>query len=380
MSQRILLPIWFAVFLLFTLPQHSLAMPQSKKADAALLEATYQGDMTALKAALLRGANPNTRDEDGQTALMVASMYRHFQIVRRLLSKHAALNLKDREGNTALLLAVDSPIYITHAGPLGPSLPLVKWLLDKGAAVNIKNKKGRTALMIALEDGHFQIATLLKQAGARSDHDADYALIGAARKNDTTRALSLLTQGANVNARGRARETALILAAGEGNAMIVQALLKRGARVDTANTTGRTALMEAVEHHHADIATTLLGHRANANVQDEEGNTALHLVATCEHQGSHLGVARTLLAHGALVNMKNLGGETPLLLASEERYRGLRHSMEPEPDDTRLVKLLLDKRADVKAKSQSGDTALKQAVAAKRTDTAALLKQAGATE
>ncbi|MFH8087064.1 MAG: ankyrin repeat domain-containing protein [Candidatus Aenigmatarchaeota archaeon] len=43
----------------------------------------------------------------------------------------------------------------------------VKTLLEECANVNAKSNKGRTALMFALDMGHEDIASLLRNAGAR---------------------------------------------------------------------------------------------------------------------------------------------------------------------------------------------------------------------
>jgi len=69
-------------------------------------------------------------------------------------------------------------------------------------------------------------------------------LIEAARRGDTAAVQSLLTKGADVNAKGRNGATALIWASENGHLEVVQALLAKGAAVNAKNDDGVTALIK----------------------------------------------------------------------------------------------------------------------------------------
>ncbi len=78
------------------------------------------------------------------------------ETVKAALKARADINVKDNEGNTALILASS----FGH-------IEIVKFLIQAGADVNVRVPVGFTALMLASLKGHTEIVKLLKQAGAR---------------------------------------------------------------------------------------------------------------------------------------------------------------------------------------------------------------------
>ena len=94
-------------------------MPISYRAAQTLIK---RGDEPALRAALDAGLDPQLKNQNGWTLLMLAAV----------------------EGNIALAQA----------------------LLDKGVSTNNRNAKGETALAIATAKGHTDFAAFLKSHGA----------------------------------------------------------------------------------------------------------------------------------------------------------------------------------------------------------------------
>lgn len=76
------------------------------------------------------------------------------EIVRDLLSRGINPNARDRNGQTGLMLAA-------HAGHLAA----VQLLIDHGAALNVTAKFGLSAVMLAVIAGHTEIAQALARAG-----------------------------------------------------------------------------------------------------------------------------------------------------------------------------------------------------------------------
>src|SRR5207244_10205152 len=113
---------------------------------------------------LAAGAEFNSRDVEGRTALLLASMSTLAQdeLVKLLLAKGADVNAVDNKGNTALMLAANAGEF-----------QIVGSLIDGGANVNAKNKEGWTALRFARESkrpGETSRAEILKRltkAGAK---------------------------------------------------------------------------------------------------------------------------------------------------------------------------------------------------------------------
>lgn len=82
-----------------------------------------------------RGADPDTRDDEGRTPLMRAVKKGHRATVQALLEVGADPNLTDRDGLTALMYAAQKPMVEN-----------VTALLDRGADPRVQDDEGRTAL------------------------------------------------------------------------------------------------------------------------------------------------------------------------------------------------------------------------------------------
>jgi len=82
-------------------------------------------------------------------------------------------------------------------------------------------------------------------------------LIQAAEEGDIAKITTLLTQGADVNARSEIGWTALIAAAEEGHTEIVEMLLTKGADVNAESENDCTALMLAASNGHTEIVRLL---------------------------------------------------------------------------------------------------------------------------
>ena len=79
------------------------------------------------------GANLDLKNNDGNTALIIASMYDSFDIVQKLVGGGANLDLQNNYGNTALMKAIEyDNINITYL------------LLTKGANIKITANYGKT--------------------------------------------------------------------------------------------------------------------------------------------------------------------------------------------------------------------------------------------
>ena len=216
---------WLALLTLLFCGAPATAKPTQARLDSALMEAIENNDLGRAKSLLGRGASPNARDKDGQTALVRASFVgdpdaellrvHPIAFLKLLLQSGANVNLKGEAGETALMTAAQG------------SPDAVRLLLDRGARVNAQSESGETALMRAV---------MWQCEGPCSDHDS------------------------------------------------VKLLLKRGANPNLATSNGETALMRAAQlpfygpltaKEGLMLAKELLAHGADVRARTRNGNTAL---------------------------------------------------------------------------------------------------------
>lgn len=128
----------------------------SKKTNKAFLRAAEDGDVEALKSALAAGADVNTVDDDGYTALYHAADQGHEEVVAALLEV-PGIDVNRSECG----------FFPLHTAAFGGHVEVVKKLLSApGIDVNIKNELYDTPLDNASEAGHEEIVELLIAAGA----------------------------------------------------------------------------------------------------------------------------------------------------------------------------------------------------------------------
>jgi ankyrin repeat protein len=202
---------------------------KEEKDQTALMAATSE---EAVKLLLEHGADPNARDNKGETVLMNTSSRRETAIINLLLQNGADPTIKDNNGRTVLFrwaYYLDGPIidYLISRGCLinepdnRGATPLiyaagyyhetVLILLEKGADPNYRGPKGRTALhvyLLMIEDRYsyddierdLPVITALLEAGTRpadKDDDGDSALTTAlriVRKHKNTAPIGKLVQ------------------------------------------------------------------------------------------------------------------------------------------------------------------------------------------
>lgn len=118
-----------------------------------IIEAINSIDIVSLNVLLAEGADIEIVDENGNTALMIASRIGNPRMVKIILAHSPDVNRQNAEGNSALMIASEhGQFYI--AGQL----------VRYGADVSSKNNSGLTAADIALRNGQPQIADMLRSS------------------------------------------------------------------------------------------------------------------------------------------------------------------------------------------------------------------------
>jgi ankyrin repeat protein len=129
-------------------------------------------------------------------------------------------------------------------------------------------------------------------------------------------------------------------AATSGDVTLLESLLKAHPTILNIDVgAGRTLLYHAAAQGHTDVVTLLLSKGAKAQIWDDKNVPLLYNV--CRHSTHSAEIAELLLEHGAFVDTPNPQGRSPLYVAAM-RGKG------------KLVKLLLERNANVNVKSTPG--------------------------
>jgi uncharacterized protein len=346
--------------------------------ETVLMTAARAGNLEAVKALLARGANPNAQERHDQTAIMWASAEGHAAVVRALIDGGAAIRASLKSGLTPLFFAVREG-----------HIDVVRTLLEAGVNVNetVQREedrpapdvttvryakaagKGTSPLLMAVENGHFELAIALVDAGADPNDQrtgftplhtmswvrkpdasdtGDPAPVGSGRLTSLQFVRALVKRGADVNARldkgarrpansqsrlGSGGATPFLMAADRADAPLMRLLLELGADPFLPNADNSTPLMAAAglgtaapdeeaggdESEALEAVRILLDLGADVNAVDNNGDTAMHGAA----YGNFPKIVQLLADRGAKAELwkrPNTQGSTPLFIAEGYRY------------------------------------------------------------
>ena len=367
------------------------SVPWDRSSGCTLLTSAATGGHERTVDELLDcGASIDGREENDQTALMVAAQHGHGRVVELLLRRGACVNLVDLDadlpedqqaeygnGYAALALAA----YYGHP-------TIVSRLLQAGADMSLRGLDGKTALQLARDKGNVACveairAHLRELSEARAAHDKALAEKAHAERQareeaeqkeadrirtwlrDEEAVLAWLDGGGEIDAPeitfdvGRVKDgTMLMLAADDGQGRVVDIMLQHGADANRVakNGSGLTALMFAAEQGHAEVVELLLRRGADVNYQTRRYQRTALMMAR-----RHLAVVDTLLAAGAQPDLQDCAGDTALMAVVKDCHPT------DDPDSQRtdacssIVLRLLRAGADPEIRSVDGETAIELA-------------------
>ncbi len=171
---------------------------QDSEGNTPLIAAARHGDFGIVQTLVKKGATIKARNKEGYDALLALANYSmpgkpgtsknakpaepvgitiegHLKTAEFLLNEGADVNAKNDEGNTALILAAQLN-----------KKDIVELLLNKGADVHAANLKGYTALMLAASKGQGDVICPLVRKGAdinAKDNEGNTALQYATQYN-----------------------------------------------------------------------------------------------------------------------------------------------------------------------------------------------------
>jgi len=200
---------------------------------SALLWAAYQSSPELVQMLVKAGADVNAANSFGVTPLLQAARYGDAATMSVLLKAGADIKKAEREGETSLMAAA-------RAG----GVAAVKLLIDHGADVNARESlQDETALMWATAEGHLDVVDTLLKAGADPNLQAR---------------LSELTKRSTRTDFPTGGFTAVMWAVRDGDEAIVRRLVEGGADLNIANGDKATPMMLAIINDRFDLAAKLL--------------------------------------------------------------------------------------------------------------------------
>lgn len=215
--------------------------PKMSAEESLLHVAVRSNAVECLKLFIDEGADVNALRSNGTNAIHLAADLGHAQCLEMLLDAPKAdpnikICVREKE-STALHLAADEG-----------NAECVTLLLSKGADATVKNHRGFTPLHLAARTSSLECVELLLRVGNADANAEDFdhrtPLHAAVGKSDSAFDIleTLISWGANVNAKDVYGFTALHLAALDGLAHCVEMLIYHGADVSTKSRKGTTAL------------------------------------------------------------------------------------------------------------------------------------------
>ncbi|KAG0480854.1 hypothetical protein HPP92_011712 [Vanilla planifolia] len=259
-----------------------------KKGDTNLHLAARAGNLVNVQKIISESSGTQLKDmiskqnQDGETALYVASEKGHVEVVSEILKASDVQSAAIKANNS-----FDAFHIAAKQGHLGVLKEILHFFPSLAMTTNSSNA---TALETAAIQGHVDIVNLLLET--------DASLAKIARNNG---------------------KTALHTAARKGHVEVVRALLNKdpgiGLRTDKK---GQAALHMAVKGNNVDIVLELLKPDSSiVNIEDNKGSTPLHIAT---RKGRPEIVQALTSVEGIKINALNRAGETALAIAEKSRF------------------------------------------------------------
>lgn len=333
--------------------------PQQQELNDKLLFAIFNSDAKAVQELIVKGANVHVETQDGisglsiaiatgatdiakmliqapqqkhdrekmyQEALLTAASYGNKELLTYLIEKKVDVNHKGSDGETALMNAVSES-----------RLETAQWLIEQGADVNAKDEWGRTPLLMASRATGEMVDLLLANGTDVDARDVDgfSPLFELVYKDDLPRVQKLVDKGADAKVLNQEGYSLLDYISSD-NVPMARYLLSQGLDVNQKGVYKRTPLFRAVDSNYLNLTKFYLENGADVNAIDQYGQTPLFLTQDTK-------LMKLLLEKGAQPNHQNNVGRTVLF-----KY----------PFNMEVIDLLIEHKIDVNIPDKDGNTAL----------------------
>ncbi|XP_039739520.1 protein phosphatase 1 regulatory subunit 12B isoform X6 [Pteropus medius] len=226
---------------------------------AVFLAACSSGDTDEVKRLLARGADINTANVDGLTALHQACIDENFDMVRFLVESGADVDQQDNEGWTPL-----------HAAASCGHLNIAEYFLTHGASVAVVNSEGEVPSDLAEEPA---MKDLLLEQVKKQGVDLEQSR-GQEEQQMLQDARQWLNSGRIEDTRqARSGATALHVAAAKGYSEVLRLLIQAGYELDVQDHDGWTPLHAAAHWGVKEACSILAEALCDMDVRNKLGQT-----------------------------------------------------------------------------------------------------------
>ncbi|XP_071086322.1 ankyrin-3-like, partial [Haliotis cracherodii] len=338
--------------------------------DNILHQACSGGDVEIVKRILaLEKVDINSRDQNGETPVMMAARDGHVQLVEVLVKKGADMSLVNNGGDNIL-----------HQACKGGDIETVKEVLAQDKLdINSRGKTGQTPVMKAARAGY---GGLVKKGADMTlvNNDGDDILHQSCRGGDVETVKIVLAQNKlRINSRAKNGWTPVMMAARAGHRELVDFLVKKGADMSLVNNGSDNILHQACRGGDIETVKGVLAHKQlGINIRGKNGETPVMMAAMAGHgelvaflvkkgadmsvvnicsdnilhqacRGGDIETVRRVLAQNKVdINSRGKNRETPVMMAAKAGHG-------------ELVDFLVKKGADMSLVNNVGDNILHQA-------------------
>jgi len=334
---------------------------------------------------LEKGANPNVKDSNGYSPLML-SIQKEFEMSEniphsfvKILIKHGAdVNEKDANGNTLLALSVQKNC-----------IRMVDYLLQNGCPMNEKDASGNYPLMVAISQNQYEIVKLFMRYGKKFHQLKKFRILDINGNTPLTLAYKLnlssifkyLLKYLNINDTDAQGKSLLFHALERNDTKVVKYLIQVGATVNQEDILGNTPLIYAIKRGSLFLVQKLVEHGANINVKDRSGTPSL--IIAYDYQ--KMDIFKYLIEHNVTINEPFTENEINSIffrIIIDKQIENLNYiikyganvncligSLKSTPlmyaclfNDISMVKCLVENNANLNISNSQGNTALAYAI------------------
>ncbi|XP_065731928.1 protein phosphatase 1 regulatory subunit 12B isoform X2 [Phocoena phocoena] len=241
-------------------PQAQRGGPRVRFEDGAVfLAACSSGDTDEVRRLLARGADVDTANVDGLTALHQACIDENVDMVKFLVENGASVNQQDSEGWTPL-----------HAAASCGHLNIAEYFINHGASVSVVNSEGEVPSDLAEEPA---VKDLLLQQVKKQGVDLEQS-----RKAEEQQMLQDARQWLNSGKiqdvrQARSGATALHVAAAKGYSEVLRLLTQAGYELNVQDRDGWTPLHAAAHWGVKEACSILAEALCDMDVRSKLGQT-----------------------------------------------------------------------------------------------------------